>query len=620
MRKSIAVCVLACLGLSTAFGADFSDVDAHLKEYVRTMPEAYRQLRLEYAKLHGEDDALDEYKAEASQTVFNALAGFLEAASGGIEPEPDVPGAWGEVLGAYGLVEMGYDMALVANDTLGDSWDLFTDADARAALQANLSLYSGQWPEAPSATEDCALADMEAAAEDLAQAVEQQDETAFSTSATELHAMIDRFGVISQTNALLGYFDEGGLTWSTRPATKRGEAKAQAAIQGFVETCRARVYADRAALLAIAQQLDCLPPCQQATVRLTLDELVIHDDSDPIGKGKGECYITVRVGNSTVKSSEIPADGNHSDWAVDVDEYFDTTSWTVEVNQARPLAIEVAGKESDFWTPDDSLGRCTGRYGIEFFNPDYTYIPKFCRRSSRTGGGFGTGQEGYTVGYSLEVLSFEEDAAQAEAGTDDLDLQALVVNGDFATGFDGWVVHDDGGGKGGQFHVRIVNDPQKQSCVELERTDSPPDGAALWVQQALDINLDEWQQLYLEADVKVLYNELSPGGAAGVEYPAQIALSMRDSNGHTRHWMHGFHYQNNEDGWKNCTRVPKGQWHHWRSPNLAAKNPDRSSNHLWNRRRTAQFIPAKVTAIAVRAQGWGMRSRITNLRFIGIRR
>ncbi|MFP3903981.1 MAG: hypothetical protein ACLFWB_07045, partial [Armatimonadota bacterium] len=336
--------------------------------------------------------------------------------------------------------------------------------------------------------------------------------------------------------------------------------------------------------------------------------------------GKGECYITLRVGDAQVKSCEIPADGNHSDWNVDVDRYFDKTSWPVEVNQARTLVIEISGKERDFWTADDSLGRCTGRYGIEFFNSDYTYIPKFCRRSSRTGAGFGTGQEGYTIGYSLEILSFDEDTAQADAETDDLQPQDLIVNRNFASGFDGWEVHDDENAKGGNFAVRVVNDPQKQSCVELERTDSPPDGAALWVAQALDINLDEWQELYLEADVKVLHNELSPGGANGVEYPAQIALNMRDSQGHSRHWMHGFHYQNNRDGWENCTRVPKGQWYHWRSVNLASQSPDGSTNHLWNRQHTQRFIPATITAIQARAQGWAMRSRSTNLRFVGKRR
>ncbi|MFP3905324.1 MAG: hypothetical protein ACLFWB_13855, partial [Armatimonadota bacterium] len=271
MRQSIVVCVLLVVEITAAGGADLGDVDENLKQYIRTMPDAYRQLRLEYARLHGEDDALDEYKAEATETVFDGLVGFLEAASGAVEPEPDIPGAWGDVLGTYGLVETGCDMAKVANQTLSASWNLFTDADARAALQANLSLSSDQWPETTSATQDCALADMQAAAADLAEAVEKQDDAAFCATAAQLHAMIDDFGVVSQTSALLGYPDDGGLAWSTRPATERGEAKAQAAIQGFVETCRARIYADRAALLDIAQQLDCLPALQQAAVKVTLD-------------------------------------------------------------------------------------------------------------------------------------------------------------------------------------------------------------------------------------------------------------------------------------------------------------------------------------------------------------
>jgi hypothetical protein len=198
--------------------------------------------------------------------------------------------------------------------------------------------------------------------------------------------------------------------------------------------------------------------------------------------------------------------------------------------------------------------------------------------------------------------------------------EEFIVNGDFSAGLEGWTYVYSG--KTGEGRLDIVSDPvMGPDVLEYERWLSYNDGGAVWAYQPLDIDVDDYSEIWLEADIKVISNTLPDSGwwsyvYGGIgELPCHILIRYIDVNGKSWIWSHGF--LPNPDYWgrQNVTVVTKGQWYHYTSGNLVEMKTSKTEPG----NVPIDSPPAKkITGIYVGGNGWDFKGRIDNVSLRGI--
>jgi PKD repeat protein len=152
----------------------------------------------------------------------------------------------------------------------------------------------------------------------------------------------------------------------------------------------------------------------------------------------------------------------------------------------------------------------------------------------------------------------------------------LLENGDFSDGLTGWNTSVEAPTTILQI---IPQDGNHFNVLEIENPVNDGDGDWDWAYQTLDLNVTNYTELYLEVDIKAIYQSLSDDGWAGGEYPVHLALRYMDINGvwhngiwFNNPWQHGFYYLGT-GGYPYSQKVPQNVWVHYKSGNLMEINP-----------------------------------------------
>ncbi len=122
--------------------------------------------------------------------------------------------------------------------------------------------------------------------------------------------------------------------------------------------------------------------------------------------------------------------------------------------------------------------------------------------------------------------------------------ERFPTNGDFEEGLAGWTKWQ-GKDKGSIQTCEIVHDEERNSnVVEFRRTNGGREGSSVGIAQDVYIDLSEYDELYLQIDMKPIYHSLSGGGwAGGGEYPVIIDLEYIDEKRTGHRWRHGVYYR-----------------------------------------------------------------------------
>jgi hypothetical protein len=210
----------------------------------------------------------------------------------------------------------------------------------------------------------------------------------------------------------------------------------------------------------------------------------------------------------------------------------------------------------------------------------------------------------------LPVLIFLAAVTTAFAQTE------LVTNGDFSAGTTGWDVNADGvqpygtGGypKMGWLTIQVIpTDGSYTNVLEIQRTGGDAQGAWTGLGQTLNVDVTGWTELYLEADVKPMYQSLGGGGWVGGEYPVHLVVDYFDADGIWRTWFggwfdHGFYYLGTSNYPATSTWVAQNTWYHYTSPNILNIMSPR---------------PAVISRVLVMSSGWSYQGRMDNISLWG---
>lgn len=183
------------------------------------------------------------------------------------------------------------------------------------------------------------------------------------------------------------------------------------------------------------------------------------------------------------------------------------------------------------------------------------------------------------------------------------DTVNLVLNGGFDGGLEPlWEVFAEvkPGHEAGQ--VAVTDDERRRAIRFSRRTeDGVPNRVGL--SQRVNRDVQGYDSLALELDVKVRYQSVPGGGERASEYPIMVDVFYTDIYGKDLHWYQGFYspYQNLPPTYLPPTgeSVPLGIWYTYASPNLF---------ELLN-----ATPPARINSIRIYAIGHDYESLISNV-------
>ena len=205
--------------------------------------------------------------------------------------------------------------------------------------------------------------------------------------------------------------------------------------------------------------------------------------------------------------------------------------------------------------------------------------------------------------------------------------ERLLSNGDFEADLGGWgkrLLKDER--RDSVMTCEVVYDEDIQSnVVEFKRTGGGTSGMPLGLDQDLYIDLSKYKEVCLQLDVKPVFQSLSGGGwAGGAEYPVTVQIAFFDQRDERQLWSHGFYYKDTSD-YDDATKVERGAWFTFRSPNLKEVKPDCADEKLvsdgqrWGRnvrRYIDPVVPKTITRIVVFGAGWDYTGRADNIQFV----
>ena len=119
--------------------------------------------------------------------------------------------------------------------------------------------------------------------------------------------------------------------------------------------------------------------------------------------------------------------------------------------------------------------------------------------------------------------------------------------------------------------VELIQD-DRRSAVRFSRRTEEDIPNRVGLIQAVNRDVEKYDDLVLRFDLKVLYQSVPGGGEKGTEYPVMADLFYTDIYGKDLHWYVGFYNLELPPGspypMPSGERVPLGVWYTYESPNL----------------------------------------------------
>ena len=120
------------------------------------------------------------------------------------------------------------------------------------------------------------------------------------------------------------------------------------------------------------------------------------------------------------------------------------------------------------------------------------------------------------------------------------------------------------------------------------------------ITQSVEEDVNVYDSLSIQLDVKLLYQSLSGAGYLSSEFPLRVEITYTDIYGKVLTWGHGFYFRDPEnENWRiiNGEKIPPYVWHTYQSPNLM---------ELLNETR-----PARINSVRIYASGWNYQSMVS---------
>jgi len=179
--------------------------------------------------------------------------------------------------------------------------------------------------------------------------------------------------------------------------------------------------------------------------------------------------------------------------------------------------------------------------------------------------------------------------------------QNLVQNGDFSESmlntWQSYVVADNvvpG-------NVRVIEREGRRVAV-LSRQGEENVPTEVGITQSVEKDVNVFDSLFMQVDVKLLYQSLSGAGYLSSEFPLRVEITYTDIYGKVLTWGHGFYYRDPEnENWRiiNGEKIPPYIWYTYQSPNLMELLSDTR--------------PARINSVRIYASGWNYQSMVSEV-------
>jgi len=228
------------------------------------------------------------------------------------------------------------------------------------------------------------------------------------------------------------------------------------------------------------------------------------------------------------------------------------------------------------------------------------------------------------VDISGEKITLPEDTAER--------FPEITNFEDTFTGWTKWGAKDSGWAKWGIEDEKsaqtceIVYDKDiKSNVLEFKRTNGGSQGSMVGLAHNVYITLSKYDELYLQMDMKPIYQSLIGGGwAGGGEYPVNVELTFIDEKGTGYRWRHGVYYKGESSYISSSTKVAQDQWHTYTSSNLKEMIPICADEKLVKdggnygreyHEYNPPITPKIITRILIFGGGWDFIGRADNIQF-----
>jgi hypothetical protein len=150
--------------------------------------------------------------------------------------------------------------------------------------------------------------------------------------------------------------------------------------------------------------------------------------------------------------------------------------------------------------------------------------------------------------------------------------------------------------------VEIVQDDRRNALRFSRRTEEQVPNR-VWVSQAVNKDVEGYDDLALRLDVKVLYQSVPGGGEQDSEYPVMVDVAYTDIYGKELHHYVGFYAYDLPPGSPypkpSGEKVPLGVWYTYESPNLFELLEDTR--------------PARINSVTIYANGHDYESLVSDV-------
>ncbi len=122
------------------------------------------------------------------------------------------------------------------------------------------------------------------------------------------------------------------------------------------------------------------------------------------------------------------------------------------------------------------------------------------------------------------------------------------------------------------------------------------------ITQSVERDVNLYDSLRLQLDVKLLHQSLSGAGYLSSEFPLRVEVTYTDIYGKVLTWGHGFHYRDPENpNWRiiGGEKISPYIWYSYESPNLMEL--------------LAETRPARINSVRIYASGWNYQSMVSEV-------
>jgi hypothetical protein len=122
------------------------------------------------------------------------------------------------------------------------------------------------------------------------------------------------------------------------------------------------------------------------------------------------------------------------------------------------------------------------------------------------------------------------------------------------------------------------------------------------ITQIVEKDVNVYDELSLQLDVKLLYQSLPGAGYLSSEFPLRVEMTYTDIYGKVLTWGHGFYYRDPENlNWQiiGGEKIPPYLWYTYQSPNLMDE--------------LASTRPARINSVRIYASGWNYQSMVSEV-------